>query len=382
MGRTRRLPVPPLFADGVELPPRVQWALEGKRVHTQWGTALRAWDAVRLTAGWAAGLPPDYGTGQFRMCEFIYELGMMRGLRVVTVRKYVGAVHCWWRAVDPRLAPGVKEGGLYSLALARYAEFDRRLPQQYKEVSVELLREVMGMDLRIEVKAGVVFGYSFVARTGEFVRGEHTADWDRNLVKAGDVEYVAATSSRRRLVRVSFHTRKANTAAKGAVQVYEREELAGDDKTLCVVTWMFAMRDARRAGGLGDAPAGGPIFLLRDARTMRERPMEAADVARALRAAATARGESTERLGTYGLRTGAATQMKRAGLEETLIMLAGGWASASGMRGYCHDVPSDSAWLGEVLADPQPAARAGAMRAAAAAPAAKRARVAGAGDAV
>ena len=135
------------------LPPSVMWALAGKRVNTQWATALRAWEAVRHDAGWPAGLPPDYCTGQFRMCEFIHELGMVRGLRVVTVRKYVGCVHSWWRVVDPRLAPDVKAGGLYALALARYAEFDRRLPQQYQHVTVELLREVMSLMLSSPVQA-------------------------------------------------------------------------------------------------------------------------------------------------------------------------------------------------------------------------------------
>ena len=365
MGRSARLAVPPLFPDGMNVPRAVAWALAGKRVGTQWATALRAWEKIGSSLGWH-GLPPDYGTGQFRMCEFIYELGMVRGLRVVTVRKYVGNVHSWWRAVDPRLVPDVKLGGLYRLALARYAEFDRRLPEQYMSVTHEMLREVMTMDLPVVVKSAVMFGYSYVARTGEYVRSEHSDDWDRNLVRAGDVEYIEATSTERRRVRVSFSTRKNNTASKGKVQVSQRVELEGDDKTLCVVTWMFAMRDERRALGLGDAPARGPIFLVRDGAG--ERPLAGADIARlALRPAAASLGLPAARLSSYGLRTGSATQMKRAGVEEVLIMLAGGWASASGMRGYCHDIAEDSEWLAEALADPAPTARAAAVRAAAAA---------------
>jgi len=146
---------------------------------------------------------------------------------------------------------------------------------------------------------------------------------------------------------------------------------------------------------LGITPkADGPLFLCADGK-----PLCAAALARALREGAVRLGRSTERLSTYGLRIGSATHLKRCGVDEVLIMLAGGWASVAGMRGYCRDVPNDHAWLSEALADRNPTARvaprgsraaaAGAGAAAAAAPApalvvgpppAKRARR-GAGEA-
>jgi hypothetical protein len=77
------------------------------------------------------------------------------------------------------------------------------------------------------------------------------------------------------------------------------------------------------------------------------------------------------------MRIGGATQLKRAGIDEVLVMLAGGWASVSGMRGYARDVPEDHGYLGAVLTDRDPTAAARRRHsggAPGAAPAAKRAR--------
>ena len=226
------------------LPPAVSWALDGRRV-AQWATAMRAWEACCLQTGTPGGLPPDYAVGQERMCAFIYRLGMDCGLRCATVSKYVSAVFSWWRCVDPRLAPG-KEGGLYRLALARYAEFDRRLPQQYAHVTVELLVYVILYTAPDKtVRAAIIFGYSFVCRTGEFVQSGSGDGWDRNLVCADQVEYLDDVGGGRRGLRVRFLTRKNNPATMGAEQLQERHELIEGDTTLCVVRAMF--RDARRA---------------------------------------------------------------------------------------------------------------------------------------
>ena len=338
----------------------VVWALGGKRVQKQWATALRAYDAWCVSTGTPPGLPPELGAGQFRMCEFIYELGMVRGLRVVTVRKYVGAVHSWWRAVDPRLAPGVKEGGLSKLAIARYAEFDRRLPQQFQKVDPVLLRAVLECtDPSKTTKEAVLFGFFNTARTGEYVQAEHSVDWHRNLVRWGQLRFTDAPGAPR-TIDVTFETRKNNTSSMGAEQRLHHVELV-ENKELCFVSAMFEMRDEWRAAGLADPAPDAPIFRRPDGS-----PLQASDVAEALRAGAVRLGRPTERLSAYALRIGAATQLKRAGVDEVLIMLAGGWASAAGMRGYCRNVPEDHAWLGAVLVDENPTARAAAARAAAA----------------
>ena len=284
----------------------------------------------------------------------------MGGLRIPTLRTYVGSLFCWWRLLRPECAPPPKaRGGLYELAISRCQEFDDRLPSQYQHVTVQMLLEAIAFTTSVTIKAAMSFGFSFLARTGEYVKGQHSADWARNLMLAKHVEYITAPDGKRSLA-TNFTFRKNNTASKGAVQRSVRDET---DSAACVVHNMFAMREERRAMGWGDAPPDGPIFL-KPGRPgqMAWVPLEAGDIADALRDGARNLGLPTANLSTYGLRTGGATQLKRAGLDEVLVMLAGGWASVAGMRGYAHDVPEDHAYLGEVLADPDPTARPAAKR--------------------
>ena len=354
----------------------LRFAIGGKRVLKQWATALRAYHAYCIASGTPPGIPPSYWEGQKRICGFIYERGFVGGLRIKTIRKYVGAIFCWWRLLRPECAPPPNStGGMYELCIARCQEFDKRLPQQYALVTVEMLLEAIALAQSETIKAAVSFGFGLLARTSEYVKGECTDDWDRNTVRAGDIEYIGTVVGARS-VKVKFSFRKNNTASMGAVQFSVRDET---DSPACVVKRLFAMRDERRAMGWGDAPADGPIFL-KPARppnsALKWVPLEAADVANALRDGARSLGLSTVRLSAYGLRIGGATQLKRAGIDEVLVMLAGGWASVAGMRGYARDVPEDHGYLGAVLTDLDPTASAKRRRssgAQAAAPAAKRA---------
>ena len=308
-----------------------------------------------------------------RLCDFIYYLGPTANLMVKTCRKYVGSVMSSWRLVDNRVVPsaGAREG-LHLLALARYAEQDRRLSEQTAHADVELLRAVLADTCPpIVVCAAILLGFHFVPRTGEFVKSESGADWDRNLLRWEDIDFVEAVGgdASARAIRLRFHHRKTNTPTCGQVQEHQRQAVPGDP--LCVVAALFAYRDDRRAKGLADPPPRAPIFLRDDGR-----PLAASDITEALRAGARTLERSTKRLTTYSLRTGGATQLKRAGIDDVAVMYAGGWAEVSSMRGYAHHVPSDHAWLSEVLVDGNPLARAARASARlASAPPAKRRRV-------
>ena len=344
------------------------WALGGKRTTQQTATGRRAYYRWCVITGTPTSVPSTALDAQNRIADYIFELGPIGGLTVGTVRKYVSAVHSWWRLVNPSVAPEAgATSGMHILAIARYAETDRRLKQNYQAVDTALLLAVFNdTNPSLEIRAAILFGYAYVCRSGEFVQAESSTDWARNLVRYDDVDFMEDAQGR--AIRVTFYHRKNNQSSVGSAQVVIRRELP--DKALCVVAAMFELRDARRARGVGDPPGDGPIFLRHDGK-----PLAASDVAAALRAGAVAAGRSTEHLSTYSLRVGAATQMARAGLSEVSIMLAGGWASASGMRGYIRHIAEDTAYFGEVLADEDPLARAARTGARpAAAPAAKRAR--------
>ena len=311
-----------------------------------------------------------------RLCDFIYYLGPTANLMVKTCRKYVGSVMSSWRLVDNRVVPpaGAKEG-LHLLALARYAEQDRRLSEQTAHADVELLRTVLADTCPpVVVRAAILLGFHFLPRTGEFVKSETGADWDRNLLRWEDIDFVVTPATGEvpgaRTIRLRFHHRKTNTPTCGQVQEHQRQAVPGDP--LCVVAAMFAYRDDRRAKGLADPHPRAPIFLRDDGR-----PLAASDITEALRAGARVLERSTKRLTTYSLRTGGATQLKRAGIDDVAVMYAGGWAQVSSMRGYAHFVPADYAWLSAALVDGNPLARAArtSARLASAPPASKRRRL-------
>ena len=188
----------------------VAWTCSAKRARRGWGTGIRrVVDALRHL-GLPTTVPPSRLEGAKRLCAVVRFLGETCGLRVPTVRGYIGSYYQALRLVDPSLTPAPKQG-LVELALSRYADDDRRMKRQYELVDLDLLRVVIeDCDPPPVVKAALLFGRAMLCRTGEFVRSEGGVDWDRNLVLFGDVVLTATD------ITVDFYTRKNNAAALGA----------------------------------------------------------------------------------------------------------------------------------------------------------------------
>jgi hypothetical protein len=243
-------------------------------------------------------VPASYLDAQNRICSYIFFIGPLSGLRVSTVRKYVGVILGWWRLVSPSVAPAAGEKVCaHQLAISRWAETDRRLRRQFQHVDPAFLSSVFhDTDPPVTVRAACLFGYAYLCRTGEFVQSEHSDDWKRNLVCWEHI--VFGEDAQGRTLTVHFHNRKNNTPSAGTVQTVIRRAIPGSD--LCVVAAMYAMRDARRASGLADPAPRDPIFWHDSGR-----PLAASDIAETLRAGARAQGRSTDKLSTYSLRCNA-----------------------------------------------------------------------------
>jgi len=287
----------------------VSWAIGAKRNARGWGTGVRSEIRNCRELDIPFGIPTSRAEADARICSFVYERGIVDWLTPKTVASYVGNVLMFWRTARPSVVPALKEKGLHSLALAKMGETNRTLPQRFQAVSLELAEAVMELPhLQPVERAGIAGAWNYFPRPNEYTHAGGT-DWDRNVVRFGDVKLTDGATS------LTFGTRKNNTAQMGQKQTQSRNRTDG---TLC---FHRRMREWLRMGA------------------------------------------STERLSAYGLRVGPVTHLKRAGVEEVALMLAGGWATVSGMRGYCQDDPADSSWLSDTLAVPVPAAVAGGKRA-------------------